>query len=137
MQNTGSVNSDESQLKAGDKFDTPYPFRLYEHTNQGYDGDIDSFEVWVGGCHKRLEPSDCGYGEVTRYVADAEGRRVLTVLAVVDMPGKWQRRILYSCTMIPPTEKPRLGRKAFTVTESRFKKMIGGYFTDYEVEAVE
>lgn len=137
MQNTGSVNSDAGQLNAGDKFDTPYPFKEYEYVYQNYEGDIESETRWVGGCHKKQEPADCGYGEQTYYVADAVGRRILEVLAVVDMPGKWQRRVLYSCTMIPPNERPRLGRRAFTVTESRFKKMIGGYFADYEVEADE
>ncbi|HHL2708996.1 TPA: hypothetical protein ACQ39K_000482 [Yersinia enterocolitica] len=137
MQNTGSVNSKESppKFKVGDVFDTVYPFKRHEYIYENIYGEIEEETKWIGGCHKQFEPADCGYGDQAFYVADGEGRRILEILAVVDMPGKWQRRIIYSCTMLPPEGNPRRGKVPYTVTEARFSSMIPGYFTEYEVEA--
>ena len=125
------------ELSAGDKFECAYPFRFICTDHQGFDGDVVTDERWIGGCHKRYEPSDCGYGEQTFYTADGEGKRVLEILSIAEMPGNWQRRIIYSCTMIDPDGVIRKGRKAYTVTECRFLAMQGGYFADYEVKDTE
>lgn len=128
---TKQVNID---LRAGDKFETVYPFRFICTDYQSFSGDVVTDERWIGGCHKKFEPADCGYGEQAFYTADSEGKRILEVLAIAEMPGNWQRRVIYSCTMITPDGKIRAGRKAYTVTETRFIAMSKGYFTDYEVE---
>jgi len=128
---TGCVNS---MLKVGDKFETVYPFRFICTDYQTFGGDVLTDERWIGGCNKHFEPADCGYGDQVFYRADGEGRRVLEILSIAEMPGKWQRRVIYSCTMIDPEGKVRKGRIAYTVTEPRFMEMKNGYFTDYEVE---
>lgn len=131
---TEQVNN---ELIAGDKFETIYPFKLVDSSYQNYDGDLIGSEQWVGGCHIDHEPSDCGYGEQPFYRADANGKRILEVLSVAEMPGNWQKRIIYSCHMIDPDGHLRKGRKAYTVTEAIFLKMSKGYFTDYDVEDAE
>lgn len=130
----GRTNQVNVDLRTGDKFETVYPFRFICNEYQSFDGDVISQEQWIGGCHKHFEPSDCGYGDQAFYRADGEGKRVLEILAIAEMPGNWQRRVIYSCTMIDPEGKVRKGRKAYTVTEARFITMSKGYFTDYEVE---
>lgn len=128
---TKQVNID---LRVGDKFETVYPFIFITTDYQSYNGDVITDERWIGGCHKRFEAADCGYGEQPFYTADAEGKRILEVLSIADMSGKWQRRIIYACHLIDPDGRERKGRKAYTVTETRFITMSKGYFTDYEVE---
>lgn len=128
---TKQVNID---IRAGDKFETVYPFRFITNDYQSYNGEVITDERWIGGCHKNFEPADCGYGYQAFYTADGEGKRILEVLAVAEMPGNWQRRIIYACHLIDPDGIERKGRKAYTVTESRFLKMATGYFADYEVE---
>ncbi|EKN4745598.1 hypothetical protein ABSL26_004347 [Yersinia enterocolitica] len=135
MQNTGSVNSKESppKFKVGDVFDTVYPFKKVNSYYGECSGEMEI--IWIGGCHKNEEEDDDGTRYANYYIADAEGRRVLNVLGVVDMPGKWLRRILYTCDMINPDGKTKKGKEIHVVTESRFSDMCRGYFTEYEVEA--
>lgn len=128
---TKQVNID---LRVGDKFETVYPFIFITTDYQSYNGDVTTDERWIGGCRKTSEPADCGYGDQIVYTADAEGKRILEVLSVAEMPGKWQRRIIYACHLIDPEGRERKGRKAYTVTEARFLKMTSGYFTDYGLE---
>lgn len=126
----------ESSLKVGDKFETVYPFKRIEIPYRDVFGRDLLDVLWFGGCHRTTEHQDSGndYGyEETWYTADAEGKRILEVLAVVEMPRKFQRRIIYQCTMIPPEGKARKISATHCVTESRFKKMASGYFTDYEL----
>ncbi|EPC3824488.1 hypothetical protein ACRZK7_006067, partial [Klebsiella oxytoca] len=114
--------------------ETVYPFIFVCTDHQQWDGNVFTDEGWIGGCRKTFEPADCGYGDQAVYTADAEGKRILEVLSVAEMPGKWQRRIIYACHLIDPEGKERKGRKAYTVTEDRFIKMSSGYFADYGVE---
>lgn len=81
---TKQVNID---LRVGDKFETVYPFIFITTDYQSYNGDVITDERWIGGCHKRFEAADCGYGEQPFYTADAEGKRILEVLSIADMPG--------------------------------------------------
>ncbi|HIE3794027.1 TPA: hypothetical protein ACXL4G_004728 [Klebsiella michiganensis] len=121
-------------IRAGDRFETVYPFIFVCTDHQQWDGNVFTDERWIGGCRKTFEPADCGYGDQTVYTADAEGKIILEVLSVAEMPGKWQRRIIYACHLVDPEGKERKGRKAYTVTEDRFIKMSSGYFADYGVE---
>lgn len=128
---TKHVNHD---IRAGDLFETVYPFRRICDDFTSWEGKAISIEKWIGGCHKNYEPADHGYGDQVFYTADAEGKRILEVLAVAEMPGNWQRRIIYACHLIEPDGKERRGKMAYTVTESRFIKMSSGYFADYVLE---
>ncbi|PLR20383.1 hypothetical protein PZBJ_20230 [Pantoea endophytica] len=126
-----------NKLSAGDLFETVYPFRMVTNEYENWERKVVTEEKWIGGCHKFYEPSDCGYGETTFYRADGEGKRVLEVLSVADMPGNWQRRVIYCCHLIQPDGVTRKGRKAHTVTEGRFVEMTKGYFAEYEVESID
>ena len=121
-------------IRAGDRFETVYPFIFVCTDHQQWDGNVFTDELWISGCRKTFEPADCGYGDQTVYTADAEGKRILEVLSVAEMPGKWQRRIIYACHLVDPEGRERKGRKAHTVTEDRFIKMSSGYFADYGLE---
>lgn len=77
------VNHD---IRAGNRFETVYPFIFVCTDYQLYNGDVHTDERWIGGCRKTSEPADCGYGEQTVYTADKEGKRILEVLSVADMP---------------------------------------------------
>ncbi|POP46898.1 hypothetical protein CHU32_08290 [Superficieibacter electus] len=123
-------------VRSGDRFECVYPFIYVSTDYQSYDGNIHTDERWIGGCRKTSEPADCGYGDQFIYTADAEGKRTLEVLAVAEMPGQWQRRVIYACHLIDPDGKERKGRKAYTVTETRFIAMSKGYFAEYEVEDI-
>ncbi|MEW9343916.1 hypothetical protein AB2709_12020 [Klebsiella quasipneumoniae] len=92
-------------IRAGDRFETVYPFIFVCADHQQWDGNVFTDERWIGGCRKTFEPADCGYGDQTVYTADAEGKRILEVLSVAEMPGKWQRRIIYACHLIDPEGK--------------------------------
>ncbi|WP_289365880.1 hypothetical protein [Pantoea stewartii] len=123
-----------NHIRVGDRFETVYPFWLVINSYENFERKVITEEKWIGGCRKLYEPSDCGYGNTAFYVADGEGKRVLEVLSIAEMPGNWQRRIIYCCHLTQPDGAYRKGRKAHTVTENRFVEMTKGYFTDYEVE---
>ena len=69
-------------IRAGDRFETVYPFIFVCTDYQQWDGNVFNDERWIGGCRKTFEPADCGYGDQTVYTADAEGKRILEVLSV-------------------------------------------------------
>ncbi len=127
------IPDDNINLKVGDKFETVYPFHSEYNSFTKYDGELIEYEQWVGGCRKSEEPADSGYGNQTVYTADAEGSRILTILGIAEMPKGWQRRIIYSVTMIQPDGKKRRNSRAYIVTEARFNRMATGYFADYDV----
>lgn len=73
-------------IRAGDRFETVYPFIFVCTDHQQWDGNVFTDERWIGGCRKTFEPADCGYGDRAVYTADAEGKRILEVLSVAEMP---------------------------------------------------
>lgn len=127
-------------MKAGDKFKKPYPFKSItysENTIYGLSVECD----WVGGCRSDTQDGaeimDGYFEQVTDYSCDGEGFIEYEVLAVVEMPRKYQNRIIYRVTMINPDGEEKRSAKAHAVTEAKFKKWIlaahSSYPHDYEV----
>lgn len=135
MQNTErTINKERPpDLRVGDEFETEYPFFLVTNSYQKWDGVLIEEDRWIGGCRTSEETADSGYGTQTFFTADAEGRRILTVLGIAEMPKGWQRRVIYSVTLIQPDGKKRRNSKAYIVTEARFNRMAKGYFADYDI----
>jgi len=128
-------------IKTGDKFKKVYPFKHWEHTYDSFDGPrVD--EGWAGGCHDHVEDGPAVYeGQCIQeiyYTADGEGFIEYEVLAVAEMPRKYQTRIIYRVTMIDPEENERKSSKCHTVTEAKFREWIesghSSYPKDYTVE---
>jgi len=129
-------------MKVGDKFKKVYPFLAYCHDNIEWGGEHTTDEGWAGGCRNHYEDGPAVYdGQCLQerfFTCDAEGFIEYEVLAVVDMPRKYQTRIIYRVTMVDPDGNERKTLKANTVTLSKFLAWIGsGYSSyphDYEVD---
>lgn len=127
-------------MKVGDKFKKPYPFKSVTYSeNTIYGLSIES--AWVGGCYSDIQAGaeimDGYFEQVTDCSCDGEGFIEYEVLAVVEMPRKYQNRIIYRVTMINPDGEEKKSAKAHTVTESKFNRWIqsthSSYPHDYEV----
>ena len=130
------------ELKAGDLIRKPYPFISWVD-NFGHDSG-GQYEGWSGGCRSHEEDGPAVYNgqclQETFYNCDAEGEIEYEVLAVVDMPRKYQTRIIYRVTMIEPEGNERRSSKAHTVTMDKFIKWAeashSSYPHEYEVESL-
>ena len=113
-------------MKSGDKFRKVYPFK---HISYGED------DFWVGGCHSQTDDGaeimDGYFEQCTNYFCDAEGFIDYEVLAVVEMPRKYQTRIIYRVTLINPDGKEKRSSSAHTVTEAKFLKWISSPYSSY------
>lgn len=127
-------------MKVGDKFKKPYPFKSVTYSeNTIYGLSVEC--AWVGGCDRGCEYgpeiSDEWYEENIIYLCDGEGFIEYEVLAMVEMPRKYQNRIIYRVTMVNPDGGEKKSVKAHTVTEAKFNKWIksahSSYHHDYEV----
>lgn len=129
-------------MKSGDKIRKPYPFISWISDYIDYSGNHDTTEGWSGGCRSHEEDGpDVYHGQClqeTFYTCDAEGEIEYEVLAVVEMPRKYQTRILYRVTMIEPEGNERRSSKAHTVTMDKFMSWIeasdSSYPHEYEIE---
>ena len=120
-------------MKVGDKIKKIYPFVGYVNKYTTLDGTEEADEGWAGGCKK--DEGDFPYGPT--YYCDSEGFIEYEILAIVEMPRKYQKRIIYRVTMIDPDLKERKSSKAHMVTEAKFKEWLeaihSSYYADYEV----
>ena len=120
-------------METGDKFKKPYPFKRWDHTYRRLDGTYETEEGWSGGCHVEEEYQENGC-QYNIYSADAEGVIEYEVLAVVEMPRRFQTRIIYRVTMIEPEGVERSSSKCHTVTESKFRKWAEAFGSSYPHE---
>ena len=127
-------------MKVGDKFKKPYPFKSFTYSEDSFYGL--SVELgWCGGCYSNTQDGaeimDGYFEQVTDYSCDAEGFIEYEILAVVEMPRKYQSRVIYRVTMINPDGEEKKSAKAHMVTEAKFNKWISAthssYPHDYEV----
>ena len=44
-------------IRAGDRFETVYPFIFVRTDHQQWDGNVFTDERWIGGCRKTFEPA--------------------------------------------------------------------------------
>ena len=129
-------------MKAGDKFKKVYPFLAYCNDNLWWRCEHTTDEGWAGGCKEHYEDGPAVYeGQCLQdrfFTCDAEGFIEYEVLAIVDMPRKYQNRIIYRITMIDPDGNERKSSKAHTVTLAKFNNWIeslhSSYPHDYEVD---
>jgi len=124
-------------MKTGDKFKKVYPFMAYCNDNMGWGGgDHTTDEGWCGGCKETFEGHD--QDQERFFNCDAEGFIEYEILAVVEMPRKYQTRIIYRVTMIDPDGTERKSSKAHTVTLAKFEvwrdSIHSSYPHGYEVD---
>jgi hypothetical protein len=132
-----AINEGERMdINVGDKFKKVYPFKHWEQDYKCVFGGHKTDSGWAGGCHTHEEDNGSGWTTSTYYTADAEGFIEYEVLAVVDMPRKYQTRIIYRVTMIEPEGSERKSSKCHTVTESKFKQWIEAGHSSYPHEYV-
>lgn len=131
-----------ADIKVGDKFRKIYPFYQWDQTYQGFSRDeVITDEGWSGGCKKHYEDGPAVFeGQCIQeefHNCDAEGEIEYEVLAFVELPRKYQSRVLYRVTMIEPEGNERASSKCHTVTEAKFRQWIesrnSSYPHDYEV----
>jgi hypothetical protein len=124
------ISEDIMNIKLGDIFEKPYPFTYYvddflvsgEHrTNEG----------WLAGCKKT---PDGPYGESFSCECDGEGFIHYEVLAVVDMPRKYQQRVIYTLSMTLPDGRIKKQNKAHMATLAKFKEWISAPHSSYPYE---
>lgn len=135
-------------MKAGDKFKKVYPFCSWSNTYESFRGfpgmpsrEVTTEEGWRGGCNKQTEEGpeimDGYYEQCDFHTCDAEGFIEYEVLAIAEMPRKYQDRIIYRVTMIEPEGDERKSSKAHMVTRTKFEEWINSvhssYPHDYEV----
>lgn len=128
-------------IKAGDLIRKKYPYIRWvnDYESIGYHR---TEEGWSGGCKSHIEDGVAVYDghclQETFYSCDAEGEIEYEVLAVVDMPRKYQQRVIYRVTMIEPEGNERRSSKTHTVTMSKFLEWAtawhSSYPHEYEVE---
>jgi len=131
-------------MKAGDKYKKIYPFMSWTNTYESFSGfasEVITEEGWRGGCDRHTEdgPAVCE-GQCIQeefFTCDAEGFIEYEVLAIADMPRKYQDRVVYRITMIDPDGKERKSNKAHMVTMNKFLSWVdsvhSSYPWDYEV----
>lgn len=127
---------ENNRFKVGNKFKKPYPFKLIS-TTRWNGSEMEPDEFWQSGCHRSFE----AYGEYDGEVfwnADGEGMIEYEVLAVVEMPRKYQTRIIYRFSMTDPDGDTKHSSKDFTASVSRFAAWVDAGHSpfpyDYEVE---
>lgn len=120
-------------MKALDIFKIKYPFKVIEDSWMDCSGEMQSRTVWIGGCNTGYEAGSTAYGPVKFYECHGEGWLIFEVLAVTEMPRKYQDRVLYRITLIDPDGGERKKNDIHCVTKSKFKRMISGYPHEYEV----
>lgn len=121
-------------MNSGDKFRKVYPFKSVIYSENCFYG-LSVENMWVGGCYSDTQDGaeimDGCFEQVTDYSCDAEGFIEYEVLAVVDMPRKYQSRVIYRVTMITPDGSERKSAKAHVVTRSKFEKWISANHSSY------
>ena len=111
-------------FKAGDKFKAEYPFKAFSSTYKNLNGELEIEDGWSMGCHI----------EEDSYTADGLGEIEFEVLAVVEMPRKYQTRILYTFRITNPDDEVKSRTTCHTATLNKFNAMIERpYRADYEV----
>lgn len=85
-------------MKALDTFKIKYPFKIVNNSYTDCYGQIHPDEMWVGGCNKRYEDGPAVYeGQCIQeefHECHGEGWIIFEVLAVTEMPRKYQDRVL-------------------------------------------
>jgi len=125
-------------FNVGDKFKRTYPFILVGNPTYDCHGMLDGIDdVWIGGCRKKDEghTSEGGNGIVN--YCDAVGFIEFEILTFVEMPRKYQDRVIYCVTMIDPDGEVKRKNKAHTVTVSKFNQWIkhsDAYVNEYFIE---
>lgn len=116
-------------IAVGQVFRKPYPFKSWE----------DEYSSgWAGGCHMHIEEGPeifddyCEQNE--HYTADGEGEIEYEVLAFVEMPRKYQARVLYRVTMITPEGDHKKSNKCHAVTEGKFLAWVESEGSSYPFE---
>ena len=114
----------ERVMKVLEKFVIDYPF--VRHVSPPVFGEAEVY--WVGGC--TIESDEC---DIYR-TCNGVGQIIFEILAIVELPGKYQNRVLYRVTMIEPEGKVRKKNEVKCITITKFKQCISGYGHEYEVE---
>lgn len=108
------------EFKVGDKFKRKYPFIRYCVDSMSW-GEHSTVEGWRPGCSHESD------GDGVILSCDAEGGIEFEVLAVFDLPRKYQRRVAYCLTMIDPEGCAKKGSTVHLATVSKFAEWLDGY----------
>ena len=116
-------------IEVGQVFRNAYPFKSWEDEHSS---------GWAGGCHHHYEDGPAVYqGQCMQeefHTADGEGEIEYEVLAYVEMPRKYQSRVLYRVTMITPEGDHKKSNKCHTVTEGKFRAWVESEGSSYPFE---
>lgn len=128
-------------MKIGDKFKKVYPYCAWSNSHEvsvGFSREVFTEEGWSGGCKSQVEDGaeimDGCFEQDTLYSCDEEGFIEYEILAIVDMPRKYQDRIIYRVTMIEPEGDERKSSKAHMVTRTKFEEWVNSPHSSYPHE---
>ncbi|MCP3681823.1 MAG: hypothetical protein GY861_03960 [bacterium] len=116
-------------MNIGEKYKKAYPFIHWVNDFYTFDGQVDTDEGWSGGCNKEEEAFE-GYHGVS-YSCDGEGFIEYEILAVVEMPRRYQDRVIYCVELTDPDGGVKKKSTAYMVTKSKFQEWIDRFHTSY------
>lgn len=117
----------------GQRIKKIYPYQLFE--SYAFDGEpLDC--SWGMGCRKVIEGQSQYFNGELFFVSDGEGYIDIEILAIVYMPRKIKKRVLYKFDQILPDGTIRKSSKVYTVSIDVFKNLVEGqaYRHEYTVE---
>ena len=123
-----------SDFNIGQRIKKIYPYQIFE----SYDPIGEPLDChWAMGCRKVTEGQSQYFNGETFNVADGEGYIDIEILAIVYMPRKIKKRVLYKFDQILPDETIRKSSKIYTVSIDVFKNLIEGQAYRHEYTVVD
>ena len=133
-----------SELKVGNKFEMKWPFykdiTSYTCLGNQFSGkhgkEVRESVCWVGGCF-RSDESESEYKHEFFYNSTAYGKLVYEVLAIAEMPNRYQNRVIFKRSRIDPDGKLLSGGEVKVLTIGAFNKDINSscpFKADFEID---
>lgn len=132
-----------SKLKVGDEYSMAFPFTkdVYSTTSgSALFAARDAFFTWSAGCELYEEIGDNGYVGQRDFTANGEGRVVYSILAITELTGRFQDRIIFKRWLVDPDGVRYNNGEVRMLTIKAFEKDINSHSpfrADYEVEIKE
>ena len=132
-----------SELKVGNEYSMAFPFTRNDYsatTGNFLFPAQDAFHIWSAGCDLYEEVGENGYGGIRDFTANGEGQVIYSVLAVTELIGRYQDRVIFKRWLIDPDGKKYNNGEVRILTRKAFNKDINSHSpfrADYELDIKE
>lgn len=129
-----------SELKVGSEHSMVFPFTKTVHpamSGNSLFSAQDAFHIWSAGCELHEECDGSDYGITRDFTANGEGQVIYSILAITEMVGRYQDRVIFKRWLINPDGKKYNNGEVRMLTRKAFEKDINStspFRADYEVE---